>query len=42
MKTGSGPEAGYCLAFSATRSGKTVYGGILAPHQRHNPQGRTR
>ncbi|WP_308426913.1 hypothetical protein [Streptomyces flaveolus] len=42
MKTGSGLEAGYCLAFSATRSGKTVYGVTLAPHHRHDPQGRTR
>ncbi|MCG8968842.1 MULTISPECIES: hypothetical protein [Streptomyces] len=31
VKTGSGLEAGYCLAFSAIRSGKTVYGVILAP-----------
>ncbi|MFI9150922.1 D-alanyl-D-alanine carboxypeptidase family protein [Streptomyces sp. NPDC053367] len=30
VKTGSGPEAGYCLAFSATRNGKTVYGVVLA------------
>ncbi|MFJ5774840.1 D-alanyl-D-alanine carboxypeptidase family protein [Streptomyces sp. NPDC093094] len=30
VKTGSGPEAGYCLAFAATRSGKTVYGVVLA------------
>jgi D-alanyl-D-alanine carboxypeptidase len=32
VKTGSGLEVGYCLAFSATRSGKSVYGLILAPH----------
>ncbi|MFJ4712974.1 D-alanyl-D-alanine carboxypeptidase family protein [Streptomyces sp. NPDC088785] len=29
VKTGSGPEAGYCLVFAATRSGKTVIGTVL-------------
>ncbi|MER6953586.1 MULTISPECIES: D-alanyl-D-alanine carboxypeptidase [unclassified Streptomyces] len=30
LKTGSGPEAKYCLVFSATRNGKTVTGTVLA------------
>ncbi|MFF4505532.1 D-alanyl-D-alanine carboxypeptidase family protein [Streptomyces sp. NPDC001401] len=30
VKTGSGPEAQYCLVFAATRNGKTVYGTVLA------------
>jgi serine-type D-Ala-D-Ala carboxypeptidase (penicillin-binding protein 5/6) len=29
VKTGSGPEAKYCLVFAATRNGKTVIGTIL-------------
>ncbi|MGW3203868.1 D-alanyl-D-alanine carboxypeptidase family protein [Streptomyces sp. NPDC001135] len=30
VKTGSGPEAQYCLVFAATRNGKTVIGTVLA------------
>jgi D-alanyl-D-alanine carboxypeptidase (penicillin-binding protein 5/6) len=30
VKTGSGPEAQYCLVFAATRNGKTVIGAVLA------------
>jgi D-alanyl-D-alanine carboxypeptidase (penicillin-binding protein 5/6) len=30
VKTGSGPEAKYCLIFAATRNGKTVIGTVLA------------
>ncbi|MFD8718690.1 D-alanyl-D-alanine carboxypeptidase family protein [Streptomyces sp. NPDC059629] len=30
IKTGSGPEAHYCLVFAATRNGKTVIGTVLA------------
>ncbi len=30
VKTGSGPEAGYCLVFAATRHGKTVIGTVLS------------
>ncbi|MEU3612724.1 D-alanyl-D-alanine carboxypeptidase [Streptomyces sp. NPDC006872] len=30
LKTGSGPEAKYCLVFAATRNGKTVVGTVLA------------
>jgi serine-type D-Ala-D-Ala carboxypeptidase (penicillin-binding protein 5/6) len=30
VKTGSGPEAGYCLVFAATRGGRTVIGTVLA------------
>ncbi|MEU5236211.1 D-alanyl-D-alanine carboxypeptidase family protein [Streptomyces lydicus] len=30
VKTGSGPEAKYCLVFAATRNGKTVIGAVLA------------
>ncbi|MFC4464683.1 D-alanyl-D-alanine carboxypeptidase family protein [Streptomyces xiangluensis] len=30
VKTGSGPEAQYCLVFAATRDGKTVIGTVLA------------
>jgi serine-type D-Ala-D-Ala carboxypeptidase (penicillin-binding protein 5/6) len=30
VKTGSGPAAGYCLVFAATRNGKTVIGTVLA------------
>ncbi len=29
VKTGSGPEAKYCLVFAATRGGKTVIGTVL-------------
>ncbi|MFE6165676.1 D-alanyl-D-alanine carboxypeptidase family protein [Streptomyces sp. NPDC056486] len=29
VKTGSGPQAKYCLVFAATRSGKTVIGTVL-------------
>jgi len=29
VKTGSGPEAGYCLVFAATRNGKTIIGTVL-------------
>ncbi|MFI7099168.1 D-alanyl-D-alanine carboxypeptidase family protein [Streptomyces sp. NPDC050161] len=29
LKTGSGPEAKYCLVFAATRGGKTVIGTVL-------------
>nr|WP_179382186.1 D-alanyl-D-alanine carboxypeptidase [Streptomyces sp. SA15] len=29
VKTGSGPEAKYCLVFAATRNGKTVIGTVL-------------
>ena len=30
VKTGSGPEAKYCLVFAATRGGKTMIGTVLA------------
>ncbi|MEU2712884.1 D-alanyl-D-alanine carboxypeptidase [Streptomyces sp. NPDC007205] len=30
VKTGSGPEAGACLVFAATRNGRTVIGTVLA------------
>jgi D-alanyl-D-alanine carboxypeptidase (penicillin-binding protein 5/6) len=30
VKTGSGPEAGYCLVFAATRGNRTVIGTVLA------------
>ncbi|AZM61173.1 D-alanyl-D-alanine carboxypeptidase [Streptomyces sp. WAC 01420] len=30
VKTGSGPEAKYCLVFAATRKGRTVVGTVLA------------
>jgi D-alanyl-D-alanine carboxypeptidase (penicillin-binding protein 5/6) len=30
VKTGSGPQAGYCLVFAATRGNKTVIGAVLA------------
>ncbi|HEY8983185.1 MAG TPA: D-alanyl-D-alanine carboxypeptidase [Streptomyces sp.] len=30
VKTGSGPEAKYCLVFAATRNGKTMLGTVLA------------
>ncbi|MFF5637662.1 D-alanyl-D-alanine carboxypeptidase family protein [Streptomyces sp. NPDC012825] len=30
VKTGSGPQAKYCLVFAATRNGKTVIGTVLA------------
>ncbi|MGQ4511820.1 D-alanyl-D-alanine carboxypeptidase [Streptomyces sp. DW26H14] len=30
VKTGSGPEAKYCLVFAATRGGRTVIGTVLA------------
>ncbi|MCX3063865.1 D-alanyl-D-alanine carboxypeptidase family protein [Streptomyces beihaiensis] len=29
VKTGSGPQAGYCLVFAATRHGRTVIGTVL-------------
>nr|WP_252395372.1 serine hydrolase [Streptantibioticus parmotrematis] len=29
VKTGSGPEAGYCLVFAAVRNGKTLIGSVL-------------
>ena len=29
VKTGSGPEAGYCLVFAATRGSKTIIGTVL-------------
>jgi len=30
VKTGSGPQSGYCLVFAATRAGRTVIGTVLA------------
>lgn len=36
LKTGSGPEAKYCLVFAATRSGKTVIGTVLASSSEAN------
>ncbi|GAA2390518.1 MULTISPECIES: serine hydrolase [Streptomyces] len=30
VKTGSGPQSGFCLVFAATRNGKTVIGTVLA------------
>lgn len=30
VKTGSGPQAKYCLVFAATRNGKTIVGTVLA------------
>lgn len=30
VKTGSGPQAGYCLVFAATRGNKTIIGTVLA------------
>ncbi|KIF69046.1 D-alanyl-D-alanine carboxypeptidase [Streptomyces sp. AcH 505] len=36
IKTGSGPEAKYCLVFAATRSGKTVIGTVLASSSEAN------
>ncbi|MFJ7151059.1 D-alanyl-D-alanine carboxypeptidase family protein [Streptomyces sp. NPDC100445] len=30
VKTGSGPEAKYCLVFAATRNGRTIIGTVLA------------
>ncbi|OIJ91886.1 D-alanyl-D-alanine carboxypeptidase family protein [Streptomyces colonosanans] len=30
VKTGSGPQAKYCLVFAATRNGKTIIGTVLA------------
>jgi D-alanyl-D-alanine carboxypeptidase (penicillin-binding protein 5/6) len=30
VKTGSGPEAKFCLVFAATRNGKTIIGTVLA------------
>ncbi|MEU3188179.1 serine hydrolase [Streptomyces sp. NPDC006923] len=36
LKTGSGPQAKYCLVFAATRSGKTVIGTVLASSSEAN------
>ncbi|MFF3642865.1 D-alanyl-D-alanine carboxypeptidase family protein [Streptomyces sp. NPDC002564] len=36
VKTGSGPEAKYCLVFAATRSGKTVVGTVLTSSSLNN------
>ncbi|MEV3987869.1 serine hydrolase [Streptomyces sp. NPDC049837] len=36
VKTGSGPEAKYCLVFAATRNGKTVIGTVLASSSEAN------
>jgi D-alanyl-D-alanine carboxypeptidase (penicillin-binding protein 5/6) len=36
IKTGSGPEAKYCLVFAATRNGKTVIGTVLASSSETN------
>ncbi|MET7361034.1 D-alanyl-D-alanine carboxypeptidase [Streptomyces sp. NPDC005562] len=36
VKTGSGPEAKYCLVFAATRSGKTVVGTVLTSSSVNN------
>jgi D-alanyl-D-alanine carboxypeptidase (penicillin-binding protein 5/6) len=36
IKTGSGPEAKYCLVFAATRNGKTVIGTVLASSSEAN------
>lgn len=30
VKTGSGPDAGYCLVFAATRGSKTIIGAVLS------------
>ena len=39
VKTGSGPEAKYCLVFAATRSGKTVIGTVLTSSSVDQPHG---
>jgi D-alanyl-D-alanine carboxypeptidase (penicillin-binding protein 5/6) len=36
VKTGSGPQAGYCLVFAATRGTKTVIGTVLASSSEAN------
>ncbi|MFF8830915.1 D-alanyl-D-alanine carboxypeptidase family protein [Streptomyces sp. NPDC015131] len=36
VKTGSGPEAKYCLVFAATRNGRTVIGTVLASSSEAN------
>ncbi|MER5965640.1 D-alanyl-D-alanine carboxypeptidase [Streptomyces sp. NPDC002057] len=36
LKTGSGPQAKYCLVFAATRGGKTVVGTVLASSSETN------
>jgi D-alanyl-D-alanine carboxypeptidase (penicillin-binding protein 5/6) len=36
VKTGSGPEAKYCLVFAATRGSKTVIGAVLASSSEAN------
>ncbi|GAA2518320.1 D-alanyl-D-alanine carboxypeptidase family protein [Streptomyces gobitricini] len=36
VKTGSGPEAKYCLVFAATRGGRTVIGTVLASSSEAN------
>lgn len=36
VKTGSGPEAKYCLVFAATRDGRTVVGTVLASSSEAN------
>ncbi|MFC8915009.1 D-alanyl-D-alanine carboxypeptidase family protein [Streptomyces sp. NPDC057116] len=36
VKTGSGPEAKYCLVFAANRSGRTVIGTVLASSSEAN------
>lgn len=36
VKTGSGPQAKYCLVFAATRSGKTVIGTVLTSSSVNN------
>ncbi|WP_345647934.1 D-alanyl-D-alanine carboxypeptidase family protein [Streptomyces tremellae] len=36
VKTGSGPEAKYCLVFAATRGGRTVIGAVLASSSEAN------
>ncbi|WP_329287515.1 D-alanyl-D-alanine carboxypeptidase family protein [Streptomyces sp. NBC_00691] len=36
VKTGSGPQAKYCLVFAATRNGKTVIGTVLASSNETN------
>ncbi len=36
VKTGSGPQAKYCLVFAATRGGKTVIGAVLASSSEAN------
>ncbi|MFD8642061.1 D-alanyl-D-alanine carboxypeptidase family protein [Streptomyces zaomyceticus] len=36
VKTGSGPQAKYCLVFAATRNGKTIIGTVLASSSETN------